>query len=200
MTSDQTTSNTTDAPWWNSHRRHYPKPLVAYFEAEAYATTVRSFQPFVIPALLQEPGYAEALLRSYSNTSTAEMIDRTIAVRATRRAAFLGGQQEAAFVLDASALRRPVGSDEVMKKQHAWLRELASSGRASIKVMDGAYSGMKTHFTLFTVAGETVAFVDKEKGAEQVDGARRDKLIELFDVFQQQATPLHDCSLLTVAE
>ncbi len=102
MTSDQTTSNTTDGPWWNSHRRHYRKPLIAYFEAEAHATTVRSFQPFVIPALLQEPGYAEALLRSYSNTSTAEMIDRTIAVRATRRAAFLGGLQEATFVLDAS--------------------------------------------------------------------------------------------------
>lgn len=200
MAQEQTDSGTGEA-WWNAHRGRYPDALIAYFEAEARATATRQFQPSLISAAWQEPGYAEAVVRSFSSRYPAELIDRTIAVRATRRAAFLrGGLQEAAFVLDASALRRPVGSAELMAAQHAWLRELDSSGRASIQVVDGVYDGMASHFSLFTVDGKVVAFVDNGEEPEQVnDPAKVKKLVERFDRLRQQATPLRDWRLMAGA-
>ncbi|MFI5591235.1 DUF5753 domain-containing protein [Amycolatopsis sp. NPDC051758] len=197
MLTNQTTPAAAE-PWWNAHRGHYPDTLIAYFEAEARATATRQFQPSLISAALQEPEYAEAVVRHFSYRYPSELIDRTIAVRATRRAAFLrSGMREAAFVLDASVLRRPVGSDETMAKQHAWLRELDSSRRASIQIMDGVYDGLGSHFSIFVVAGTVVAFVDRGDELEQVeDTGTLNKLVERFERFRQQATPLRDCSLI----
>jgi hypothetical protein len=195
MTHDQTTSGTANEPWWIVHERHYLKGLVEYGKVESRATAVRQFQPFVIPALLQEPGYAEALLRQYADAYPAEFIERTLEVRATRRAAFLSSDTKASFVLDASVLRRPVGSDAIMRQQLAWLHELDSSGRASIKVMDGVYDGMEDHFSLFDVDGQVVAFADAGKGIKQVeDDDRKSELVALFGRFQKHAAPLRDRS------
>ncbi|OXM59114.1 DUF5753 domain-containing protein [Amycolatopsis vastitatis] len=195
MTHDQTTPKTANEPWWIVHEGHYSKELVEYGKVESRATTLRQLQPFVIPALLQEPGYAEALLHQYADAYPTEFIERTIEVRATRRAAFLSSDTKASFVLDASVLRQPVGSDATMRQQLAWLHELDSSGRASITVMDGVYDGMEDHFSLFHVDGQVVAFADAGKGIKQVeDDDQKSELVALFERFQKRAAPLRDRS------
>jgi len=186
--------------WWNAYRETFPVAVVALFEAEAHATSARVFSASAFPTPVQEPDYAEAVLRSYGDSFTADKIEHAIAARAMRRAAYLDGGLEASFVVDAAVLRRPAGSDTIMTAQHARARDLHSSGRAPIKVMDGFYYGMETSFSLFTVAGDVVAFEDTEKELVQADATRRDELVTRFDNYARRATPLVDHPLLRLPE
>jgi hypothetical protein len=196
MTQNHTAPDAAGDSWWNAYRETFPASVVALFSAEAHATSARVFCASAFPTPVQEPDYAEAVLRSYGDSFTAEMIERAIAARAMRRAAYLDGGLEASFIVDASVLRRPVGSDTIMVKQHARARELHSSGRAHIRVMDGFYYGMETSFSLFSVAGDVVAFEDKENGLVQADDTRRDELVARFGNYATRATPLLDHPLL----
>ncbi|WP_091305630.1 Scr1 family TA system antitoxin-like transcriptional regulator [Amycolatopsis tolypomycina] len=186
--------------WWNAYRKVFPAAVIALFEVEAHATSARIFSASAFPTPVQEPDYAEAVLRSYGDSFTADKIQHAIAARAMRRAAYLNGGLEASLIVDASVLRRPAGSDTIMMNQHARARDLHLSGRAPSKVMDGFYYGMETSFSLFTVAGDVVAFEDTENELVQVDATRRDKLVTRFDNYATRATPLVDHPLLRLPE
>ncbi|MDX3187758.1 Scr1 family TA system antitoxin-like transcriptional regulator [Streptomyces sp. MN03-5084-2B] len=186
--------------WWNAYRKVFPAAVIALFEAEAHATSARVFSASAFPTPVQEPDYAEAVLRSYGDSFTADKIQHAIAAREMRRAAYLDGGLEASFIVDASVLRRPAGSDTIMTKQRARAQELHLAGRAPINVMDGFYFGMETSFSLFTVAGDVLAFEDTEKELVQVDATRRDELAARFDDYARRATPLVDHPLLRLPE
>jgi hypothetical protein len=195
MTQDQTTPGAPDEPWWNQHRGHYSDELVEYIRVEAAAMAVKQFQSSVVPAVLQHPDYAEANLLQYLETVDTKMIDRTRDVRARRRELFLSGRMEASFVLHGSALQTQIGSQEIMLSQRAWLQELDSSGRASIKVTeDDVQEGP---FTLFTVGEEVVAFANMGKEIATVDDDRRNTLITVFDNLYTRAVPIRDYPFTT---
>ncbi len=181
--------------WWESHKEHYSAPLISYFRNEFKATAARHYQPFVFPAVMQTPEYADAVLRAYRGKHTDALIDRTRQVRELRREIFLSNTMNYTAVLDAATLRRPVGSDTVMQEQIDWLRELDSTGRAKIAIVDGVYPGMVNDFTLLTVAGDTVAFASDDESTVRANNVRRNKLITCFDGYKEFATPLRDYSL-----
>jgi len=199
MSQDVTMSHTPGEPWWNALRGDFPEALIASIEAESRATSVRVFNASAFPVQVQEFDYLAAVLRSYQGRFPHEMIERAIVARAMRRDAFLRSKTRASVIVDASALRRPVGSDAILRSQHAWARELHSKGRVPIRVMDGFYYGKETSFTLFVVDGDVIAFEDTEKETVHVDPERRDKLVARFDEFEQRATDLLDHPLLMAA-
>jgi hypothetical protein len=174
--------------------------LIDYFATEADATVMWQFQPAVVPALVQHPDYANALLSQLGRIHTVEQIERDKAIRAARRAVFRRGGLLASIVLDASVLRRQVGSDKIMRKQWDWLLHLESSSRVSFRVVDGVYDGMEEAFTLFTVAGQVVAFTAKGELMEQVDGARKERFITLFEDFHEHGVSLRDCPVVTAGK
>lgn len=54
-----------DRGWWQSYPRSVvPGEYGDLISVEAEAATIRTFQPEVVPGLLQTPGYARAVIRA----------------------------------------------------------------------------------------------------------------------------------------
>ncbi|GAB3167662.1 hypothetical protein GCM10027258_93370 [Amycolatopsis stemonae] len=200
MTQNDITADTSGESWWEAYRGgEFPDSLIEYIAAEARATSAQEYHGFVIPNPLQDPEYGERVLHAYDDKYSAELIERATVLRARRRAGFFRPGLTASFIVDGSALWRPVGSREVMKKQYARLREIQSSGKATVTVIDGVYHGMETPFTTFTVDGEIIVFEsDEHKLTKVEDPARKVELIERFNRYRQLALPIQDHPLMSL--
>ena len=92
---------------------------------EAEATTLRWFEPLVVPGLLQTEEYARAIFRTRFRI-TSDEIDERVAARLKRQEILIGDEPAALWViLDEWVLRRPVGGRYVMLEQVKRLIEAA---------------------------------------------------------------------------
>jgi Domain of unknown function (DUF5753) len=99
--------------WWAAYG-----PLQDdYVEFEAEATKISSWQPLVIPGLLQTEKYAAALHRGYLERDEAE-IERLVRLRVERQQILTGDNPTKLWaVIDESAVARSFGSPEAKAGQ-----------------------------------------------------------------------------------
>jgi transcriptional regulator with XRE-family HTH domain len=124
----------------------------AYVGLEAAAAELRSFEPLVIPGLLQTEEYARAMvLAGWPHWSTEE-VEQRIRVRIKRQSlVYQDDPLQLSVVLDEAALRRPVGGVEVMRRQLDKLVTAADLPNITIQVLPlaaGAHGGMDGAFTI----------------------------------------------------
>jgi transcriptional regulator with XRE-family HTH domain len=143
--------------WWQSYPRHViPSEYGDLIAIEAEAATIRSYQPEVVPGLLQTPGYARAVIRAGHRGDTAAEIDRRVEVRLERQMILARSDPpppRISVVLSEAVLRRRVGGAAVMREQLDYL--IAERDRANISVQvlpfdSGAHPCMVGPFTLVT--------------------------------------------------
>ncbi|MFC0004529.1 helix-turn-helix domain-containing protein [Micromonospora siamensis] len=133
---------------------------------EQEATVLRSYQPLVVPGLLQTEEYARALLTG-AGRFTDEQAEQLVAARLERQAV-LGRPTppQLVVVLDEFVLRRPVGGPAVMGAQLAHLAEVGRRFHVHLHVVPvaaGAYPGLNGAFVVATTAdGEDVAYLDNQ--------------------------------------
>jgi transcriptional regulator with XRE-family HTH domain len=113
---------------------------------EAAATRLRWFEPLLVPGLLQTEDYARALLTDRIGSNGAG-IDERVAARMARHAVLTRDEDPPEFfaVVDEWALRRPVGSSEVMAQQLVHLIETARLPNVVIQVIPastGVHDGL----------------------------------------------------------
>ncbi|MEU7926999.1 helix-turn-helix transcriptional regulator [Micromonospora sp. NPDC049801] len=131
---------------------------------EQEATALRSFQPLVLPGLLQTEGYARALHQGASPLLGDEM-EQQVAARMQRQG-ILSREKPPLFVavLDDTVLERPVGGPAVMREQLQHLIEVGRRPRVHLHLVPrsvGAYPGLNGAFVIATPAdGEDVAYLD----------------------------------------
>ncbi|MFD7839107.1 helix-turn-helix domain-containing protein [Streptomyces sp. NPDC059761] len=147
--------------WWNSYG---DIPYGAYIGLEAEAAAIRLYEPLVIPGLLQTPAYARAVIAGTIPRITAEQAAARLQVR-LRRQDRLGAPRHPLrlwAVLDESALRRVVGSREVMREQLDHLTRLSAQPHITVQVLPhdvGAHPGVSGQFSLLDFADATDASV-----------------------------------------
>ncbi|MCX5146489.1 helix-turn-helix domain-containing protein [Streptomyces sp. NBC_00320] len=147
--------------WWNSYG---DIPHGAYIGLEAEAAAIRLYEPLVIPGLLQTPAYARAVIAGTIPHVTPEQAAAHLQVR-LRRQDRLGAPRNPLrlwAVLDESALRRVVGSREVMRKQLDHLIHLGARPHITMQVLPhgvGAHPGVSGQFSLLEFADATDASV-----------------------------------------
>lgn len=140
--------------WWNSYG---DIPYGPYIGLEAEAASIRLYEPLVIPGLLQTPAYARAVIAGTIPHVTAEQAGARLQVR-LRRQDRLGAPRDPLrlwVVLDESALRRVVGSREVMRKQLDRLTRLGAQPHITVQVLPhgaGAHPGVSGQFSLLEFA------------------------------------------------
>ncbi|WP_460343275.1 helix-turn-helix domain-containing protein [Actinoallomurus acanthiterrae] len=99
--------------WWTA----YGALEDNYVEFEAEATKIFSFQPLVVPGLLQTPAYARALHRGWLMTDEHE-IERLVQLRMERQRILDYDQPPLLWtVIDESAVTRSFGSAEAKTEQ-----------------------------------------------------------------------------------
>ncbi|MCX4632387.1 helix-turn-helix transcriptional regulator [Streptomyces sp. NBC_01443] len=147
--------------WWNSYG---DIPYGDYIGLEAEAAAIRLYEPLVIPGLLQIPAYARAVIAGTIPHVTPEQAAARLKVR-LRRQDRLGAPRNPLrlwAVLDESALRRVVGSREVMRKQLDHLTHLGTQPHITMQVLPhgvGAHPGVSGQFSLLEFADATDASV-----------------------------------------
>ncbi|MGY0002890.1 helix-turn-helix domain-containing protein [Micromonospora sp. I033] len=143
-------------------------------EIEREATSLRWYDPTVIPGLLQTEGYARAML-GVGGELTAEEIEARVVARLARQAVLTGSDRpQLVAVIEEQALRRQVGDRIAMHEQLQHLLAAGAEPNVQIRVVPADalwHAGLAGPFILARLAsGAELAHLDNQLRAQTVDG------------------------------
>lgn len=132
-------------------------------EAEADASSIRSYGAMVIQGLLQTPAYTAALFEGTDQ--------RRVAARMARQAIFDRARPPAfSAVIDEAALSRMIGGPAVMREQAEHLIAMSHRPGVEIQILPfeiGAHGSVSGPFTIFTyeeTGDEPIVYVETAAG------------------------------------
>jgi transcriptional regulator with XRE-family HTH domain len=174
----------------------YPRWFVDWVDAEGRAAVLRTWQPMLVPGLLQTPEYARALFRAWRTTEDDDEIERLVSARIDRQR-IVGRPKPPSFwaVIDEAVLRRRVGGAKVMHDQLTHLAEMADRPMIKLHVIPaevGAHVGLLGAFSVAGFANDargTVYFDTADEGQTTTDPATVAKIILMFDTLRSEALP-----------
>ncbi|WP_328915486.1 MULTISPECIES: helix-turn-helix domain-containing protein [unclassified Streptomyces] len=162
--------------WWSQYRSTMPSGMAMYVGLESGARTIRAWHPNVVFSLLQTEGYVREMLQSAKpiEEHTTEFIERTIQLRMERKEHLTRRDNglELWAILDEAALRKVVGSPDVMREQYEEIIRLSKLDNVTIQVLPLASATYRssTNFTLleFEAPLLTVVQTDVPEGGSNV--------------------------------
>lgn len=141
--------------WWKAPAFSGAEPewFDLYLGLEAWARVVASYDALVIRGLFQTPDYARAIITAANPGLSEPEVQRRVELRMERQKVLdrEPGPPQVWSVLDEAALRRPVGSPEVMRAQLRHLVQLAERPHVDLQVLPmatGAHAGLDGTFTV----------------------------------------------------
>ncbi|MHB9857154.1 helix-turn-helix domain-containing protein [Streptomyces sp. YIM S03343] len=103
---------------------------------EAEVVSRFSYDPLLVPGLLQTEGYARAVFAGHCPPLSEEIVDQHVEARLSRQKLLTRVPlAELSFIISEEALRDPVGSPEVMREQWQRLLEVGASRNVEVQVM-----------------------------------------------------------------
>ena len=173
----------------------YPSWFTQWVEAERRASTLRTWQPLLVPGLLQTPDYARALFLAWQGADSDDQLDQLVSARLERQSIFQRPDPPSLWaVLDEGVLCRCIGSPKVMHDQLTHL--LAVSDRSKIRVQVvptgvGAHVGLLGAFSMATFenAPGIVYLESPDQGQTTERPATVAKISEIFDMVRAEALP-----------
>jgi transcriptional regulator with XRE-family HTH domain len=122
--------------WWRKYGDVLPNWFETYLGLEQAASVIRTYEPALVPGLLQTEDYAHTVIQLRHPQSDATDIKRRVALRMARQE-FLAqpGAPNLWVALDESALYRPLGSRAVQRAQLQHLIEMAQRPNITLQVV-----------------------------------------------------------------
>jgi hypothetical protein len=159
--------------WW----RAYGLGNNTFIAFETEASRVQVFQATYVPGQMQTADYARALMRAVPVSRTAEQLENEVSARTYRQRRLGSGDDrlEVIAVVDESALRRPVGGPDVMRRQLEHMAVLAELDTVTLHVLPnavGAHAALASGFSIldFGDLGEPdLVYVEHTVGALMLD-------------------------------
>jgi transcriptional regulator with XRE-family HTH domain len=191
----------TERGWWQSYSGLLPA-LGNLIGLEAEAATIRTYEPELIPGLLQTADYARAVIRAGYPGDTMGEIDRRVEIRLERQETLTRSDPpppKVGLVLNEGVLARRVGNPEVMRGQLEHLIRERDRANVVIQVLpfsSGEHPAMVGPFTMLTFldpADPGVVNVENVLGAlamEQPEELRAYE--EVWSALQAQAASPDD--------
>lgn len=186
---------------WDDYTDLLPGSFGTLVDLEVTANKICTYQPDVVPGLLQTPDYARAVFDASSPPLSRDDIERMVIVRTHRQQGVFSGHADARIhaVLNEAVLARQVGGHDVASAQLKHIRELNSTERVTIRVLtyaSGAHASMRGSFTLLEFADPnepSVVYVESPAGARLIEkpvqfASHR----EVFKSLTEQSIPLED--------
>ncbi|GAA1924382.1 helix-turn-helix transcriptional regulator [Streptomyces sodiiphilus] len=140
--------------WWERHASGLRPAYTDFIALEAEAVGMRSYQPLLIPGLLQTPAYARCIIAAHPAVVSEEELERRVEVRLGRQALLAGGGSLTfRAVIGEAALRSGVGGESVMRAQVEHLLEVADRPNVDVQVLPlgvGEHPGGSGPFVIFT--------------------------------------------------
>jgi transcriptional regulator with XRE-family HTH domain len=180
---------------WSAFNDVLSQASLELFGNEPTAKVIYKYEPSVVPGLFQTQDYARSLLRALGNSEY--QVERRLEVRAQRqRLLDRPIHPELNFILGEAALIRPVGGDDVMREQLAYLLELSKRDDISIFLLPfsaGAHRGMGSAFTVLQFDDPLLPDLLYLENAERESVSRDEegdirKYLELYVELQNMAS------------
>lgn len=191
--------------WWRRYG-DLPNSYLRLIELESAASSIRWFEPMVVPGLLQTEHYARAIIRATGPTHGPDEVEREVQARMTRQELLTRDDPpEVWVILDEAALRRQVGGRAVMREQCDRLVEVGQLPHVTLQVVpytQGGYEAIFGGFALlrFPDPDPDIVYLEAFAGngfLERPDEVRRCSLV--FDHVNAVALSPHDSTELIAA-
>jgi transcriptional regulator with XRE-family HTH domain len=183
--------------WWQPYGDLLPRWFKAYMDLESAATLIRTYEGQLVPGLLQTEDYMRAVIGGAQLDESPQEAERRVDLRMARQT--LLTRQDAPrlwAVIDEAALRRPVGSPEVMRGQLERLIDATKLVNVVLQILPfgaGAHPGMVSAFSILRFADQElpdVVYVEHLTNALYLD--RRDdvnRYLHVMNSISMHAAP-----------
>ncbi|MFF7125912.1 Scr1 family TA system antitoxin-like transcriptional regulator [Streptomyces sp. NPDC008240] len=155
------------AAWEDVKKVRYPKKVRELAKLEAQAVEIGIYESNGINGLLQIPDHARALFEAGQPPYSPDEVERMVAARVARASIYERSPAPAlSFVLEETALRRPIGGTMVWRQQLERLLEVAGLHNVVLQVMPlncETHSGMDGKIELLKFADGSI--VGRSDGA-----------------------------------
>ncbi|BCJ33471.1 transcriptional regulator [Actinocatenispora thailandica] len=123
--------------WWHAYHEYLSRKYRDFIALEADAACLRTYEPQVVPGLLQTADYARAAIHKTLPEATPKDIDARVEVRLARQDLLTRPDPvRLVAVLDEGALRRQVGSTHIMQQQYKRLLDASAMPNVRLQVLD----------------------------------------------------------------
>src|SRR3569833_768112 len=126
----------TERGWWQAYGTAIPSEYATLIGLEEEASLIRSYEPELIPGLMQTEAYARAVIRACRPKDTTDEIDRQNKNHHTQQQNHTKDEPpRVRIVLSEGAVRRRVGGAEVMREQLLHLATNRDRSNVMIQVL-----------------------------------------------------------------
>ncbi|MFX0580416.1 helix-turn-helix domain-containing protein [Nocardia nepalensis] len=123
--------------WWCEYGDLLPANFDFYVGLESSAQRLRTYEPELVPGLLQTPAYASVLIRSVYPDDDAEEHARRVRLRMRRQTRITRKYLPASLdvILRESVLRGMVGGPHIMSPQMRHLADMSTRSNVNLQVL-----------------------------------------------------------------
>ncbi|MFI6863214.1 helix-turn-helix domain-containing protein [Streptomyces sp. NPDC050421] len=143
--------------WWLDYQDTVRPDYADHITLENDSTYIRSWEPALIPGLLQTPEYAEAVITSGPTFITPERIRQLVKVRQERQRRIEEGRTHFTAIIWEPAITSLVDAPEYCEAQWARLIEAGHRQNVTVQVLPESASmaaGMSGAFVAFSFGAE----------------------------------------------
>jgi transcriptional regulator with XRE-family HTH domain len=176
--------------WWQQYGDLLPQWFKAYVDLESAATLIRTYEGQLVPGLLQTEDYMRAVIGGALLDEPPEEAERRVALRMARQTLLTRRDAPRLWaVIDEAALRRPVGSPEVMRGQLERLIDATKLANVILQILPfraGAHPAMVGAFSILRFADQElpdVVYVEHLTNALYLD--KRDDVNQYLHVLNR---------------
>ncbi|MGN9812327.1 helix-turn-helix domain-containing protein [Micromonospora sp. BQ11] len=153
-------------------RERGPSWFVPWRGYEQQAVRLRAFEACLVPGLLQTEDYARAVI-SAGGLHTPAAAEELVAVRMDRQRLFQRDEPpHLVFLIDETALRRPVGGAPILDAQLGRLLDIAELPMVRLHVIPlavGEHVGLGGGFVLAELPGERALYLENAARGHVMD-------------------------------
>ena len=149
--------NSRRTSWTSPYKGIASDVFLTFIGHEDAAVRSYSFQPILVPGLLQTNEYATEVLRVMRGSKDPQRINGLVELRIARqeRVFSRGNDIKLSFLIDESVVRRVVGGREVMKRQLRYLIDECQRNNLSLRIIPfntGVYRSMRVPFVVLEIS------------------------------------------------
>src|SRR6185437_14321804 len=144
---------------WDHLKKGQKQRLYGWFQEwadiESQATVLRSYEPLIVPGLLQTEDYARAILSARPDGNLSNLDEQVAARLARQNILDRTGGPQLWCILDEGVLHRAIGGSKVMHSQLDRLAEVAEHPKTTIQVipLGGVHAGLLGGFVVAELGG-----------------------------------------------
>lgn len=189
--------------WWEEYKDALPREFQfgMYVGIEALASAIRTYEPELVPGLLQTEAYARAAIRATAVGLTDDVIESRVKLRLERQHTKVLGNppMELVAVLNEACLHRTVGGPAVLDEQVRALHDLAGNDNVDIRVLPweaGNHAAVRGQFNILDLVDPqdpAVVYIETHAGAHYLEKpGELQRYRGIFQVVYDRSVPIKE--------